>query len=99
MPIFLMGFFTALTDFLLKLLGKKGVKLAFFTVYTALLIAVMNGVANFALNHVDVSSFMTPTICWFLMKLKAFSLLSTYFAFMSANWLKRKMVQFWTYGN
>jgi len=99
MPIFLAGFFTALAEFLIKLFGKNGAKLAFFTVYTALLVTVMNSVFNFAMNHVDVASFMTPTICWFLTKLKAFDLLSVYFSFMTANWLKRKMVQFWTYGN
>lgn len=99
MPVFLIGFFTALTDFLVKLLGKKGAKLAFFTIYTTLLITVMTGVSNFAMSHIDMSSFMTPTICWFLTQLKAFDLLATYFSFMSANWLKMKMVQFWTYGN
>lgn len=99
MPVFLIGFFTALTDFLVKLLGKKGAKLVFFTAYTALLIEVLTGVANFAMSHINMSSFMTPTICWFLTQLNAFELLSTYFAFASANWLKMKIVQFWTYGN
>ena len=50
-------------------------------------------------GFIDMGSFMTPTICWFLTQLNAFELLSTYFAFASANWLKMKMVQFWTYGN
>ncbi len=99
MPMFLTGFFTALTDFLIKLFGKKGAKLAFFTLYTTLLVTVMSGVKDFAMAHVDMGSFMTPTICWFLTQLNAFELLSTYFAFASANWLKMKMVQFWTYGN
>jgi hypothetical protein len=99
MPLFLAGFFTAITDFLIKLLGKKGAKLAFFTVYTTLLITVMNGVADFALNHFDTSSFMTPTICWFLTQLGAFDILGAYFSFMSANWLKSKMVKFWTNGD
>ena len=99
MPMFLKGFFTALVDFLMKLFGKKGAKLAFFTIYTTLLITVMGGVSDFAMAHIDMSSFMTPTICWFFAQLHAFDLLATYFAFMSANWLKMKMVQFWTYGN
>lgn len=99
MPVFLVGFFTAITEFLLKLFGKKGAKLAFFTVYTALLIAVLTGVKDIVLSNVDTSAFMTPTICWFLTQLNAFGLLSAYFAFISANWLKSKMVQFWTYNN
>lgn len=99
MPVFLVGFFTAITEFLLKLFGKKGAKLAFFTVYTALLIAVLTGVKDIVLSNVDTSAFMTPTICWFLNSLNAFGLLSAYFAFISANWLKSKMVQFWTYNN
>lgn len=99
MPMFLTGFFTALVDFLMKLFGKKGAKLAFFTIYTTLLITVMGGVSDFAMAHIDMSSFMTPTICWFFTQLHVFDLLATYFAFMSANWLKMKMVQFWTYGN
>lgn len=99
MPMFLTGFFTALVDFLMKLFGKKGAKLAFFTIYTTLLITVMKGVSDIAMAHMDMSSFMTPTICWFLSQLHALELLSTYFAFASANWLKMKMVQFWTYGN
>ena len=99
MPIFLTGFFTAITDFLLKLFGKTGAKMAFFTVYCALLVAVLRGVENFALQYIDMSSFMTPTICFFLTKFGAFDALGAFFAFMSANWLKAKMVQFWTYGN
>ncbi len=99
MPVFLIGFFTAITDFMLKLFGKKGAKLAFFAVYTTLLITVLNGVADFVLTNVNTSAFMTPTICFFLNQLDAFGLLGAYFAFMSANWLKAKMVQFWTSGN
>lgn len=99
MPIFLTGFFTILADFLIKLFGKTGAKLAFFTVYTALLVAVLRGVENFAMSHIDMSSFMTPTICFFLTKFGAFDALGAFFAFLSANWLKSKMVQFWTYGN
>lgn len=99
MPMFLAGFFTSLTEFLVKLFGKKGAKIAFFTVYTTLLITVMNGVASFAMQHIDMSSFMTPTICYFLRKFQAFDLLGTYFSFMSANWLKTKMIDFWTSGN
>lgn len=99
MPIFLTGFFTALAEFLVKLFGKKGAKIAFFTVYTTLLVTVLVGVKDFVISNVDTSSFMTPTICFFLNQLNAFGLLSTYFAFISANWLKSKMVQFWTNGN
>ena len=99
MPVFLVGFFTALVDFLVKLFGKKGAKLAFFTIYTTLLVTVMNGVSDFALNYINISSFMTPTICWFFNELRVFDLLATFFSFLSANWLKTKMVQFWTYGN
>jgi len=99
MPSFLVGFFTAITDFLLKLFGKKGAKLAFFTVYCTLLITVLSGIKDFVLANVNMSSFMTPTMCYFLTQLNAFGLLSAYFAFISANWLKSKMVQFWTYGN
>ncbi len=99
MPLFLTGFFTSITDFMLKLFGKKGAKLAFFTVYTTLLITVLNGVSDFVLSNVNTSAFMTPTICFFLSQLNAFDLLGAYFAFISANWLKSKMVQFWTYGN
>lgn len=99
MPIFLVGFFTALGEFLVKLFGKKGAKLAFFTVYCTLLITVLVGIKEFVLSHVDTSAFMTPTICWFLNEVNAFGLLSAYFAFISANWLKAKVVQFWTSGN
>ena len=99
MGYFLTGFFTAISSFLLKLFGKKVSKAVFFTAYLALLIAVLTGVKDFVLANVDTSAFMTPTICYFLNKLHAFSLLSSYFAFASANWLKAKTVQFWTSGN
>lgn len=99
MPLFLTGFFTAMTDFLLKLFGKKGAKIAFFTVYTALLITILHGVSDFALNNIDVSSFITPSMCWLLNELNAFGLLATYFSFLSVNWLKSKTVHFWTSGN
>jgi len=99
MGYFLTGFFTAITDFFIKFFGKKVTKAVFFTAYLAVLIAVLDGVSNFALSHINTSSFMTPTICYFLTKLQAFSLLSSYFAFASANWLKAKTVQFWTTGN
>ncbi len=99
MGYFLTGFFTAITNFLLKLFGKKATKAVFFTAYLALLIAVLSGVKDFVIANVDTSSFMTPTICFFLTKLHAFALLSSYFAFASANWLKAKTVQFWTSGN
>ncbi|AFL68273.1 hypothetical protein [Sulfurospirillum barnesii] len=99
MPVFLTGFFIAITEFLLKLFGKNGAKIAFFTVYTTLLVTVMNGVSQFAFNHFDTNDFMTPTICWFFTQLGAFNILGAYISFISANWLKRKMVHFWTYGN
>jgi len=99
MGYFLTGFFTSITGFFIKLVGKKVTKVLTFTAYLALLVAVLNGVKDFALANIDFSSFMTPTICFFLTKLHAFSLLSSYFAFASANWLKAKTVQFWTSGN
>jgi len=71
-------------------------KLAVFSIYTAMLIFFLNGVSDFAMSHISSSSFMTPTICWFFTKLKAFDLLATYFSFMSANWLKSKIIQYWT---
>lgn len=71
-------------------------KLAVFSIYTAMLIAFLHGVSNFAMEHMNFSSFMTPTICWFLSQLKALDLLATYFSFMSANWLKAKIIQYWT---
>lgn len=71
-------------------------KLAVFTLYTGMLLFFLNGVANFAMSHIDMSSFMTPTICFFLTQFGAPNLLSTFFAFMSANWLKAKIIQYWT---
>ena len=99
MPFFVGSLLSGLADLLLKFFGKKGAKMAFFAVYTALLIAVLNGVKDVVVNNFDISSFMTPTICYFLNRLNAFGLLSTYIAFISANWLKSKTVQFWTSGN
>ena len=90
---------SGLTDLLMKFFGKQGAKIAFFAVYTVLLVTVLNGVKDVVLNNFDTSSFMTPTICYFLNRLNAFGLLSTYIAFISANWLKKKTVQFWTSGN
>ena len=72
-------------------------KAAIYTAYTALLIEILNGVRDFALDHIDFSSFMTPTICYFFTQLNVFGLLTTYFSVISANWLKSKIVQFWTY--
>ena len=79
--------------------GSKAKQLAIFTAYTALLIEVLNAVKDFAMAHIDMSSFMTPTICYFFTQFKVPTLLATYFSLMSANWLKAKVVQFWTYNN
>ena len=97
MGYFLIG--SAVIDFLIKLLGKKVTKAVFFTAYLLILVTVLNGVKNFAMSYINTSSFITPTICYFYTNLHAFSLLSSYFAFASANWLKAKTVQFWTSGN
>ena len=95
MPLFLVG----LVEAIFRFFGDKAKKIAFFSVYCGLLLAVMTGVKDFAMNHTNFSSFMTPTICFFFTKLKAFEILSTYFAFISANWIKTKVVNFWTYGS
>jgi len=71
-------------------------KMAVFTLYTGMLLFFLNGVANFAMAHMDFSSFMTPTICWFFTQLNAGNLLATYFSFLSVNWLKAKIIQYWT---
>ena len=93
------GLAQGVIDSLLKVFGKKVTKLAFFSIYLLVLVGVLNGVKNFAMSYIDTSAFITPTICYFYTNLHAFSLLATYFAFASANWLKAKTVKFWTSGN
>lgn len=72
------------------------IKIAIFTVYLVVIVAVVTGVKDFVLANVDTSSFMTPTICWFFNELNVFGLLSAYFGFMSVNWLKSKVIQYWS---
>lgn len=95
LPAMIAGAVTAIIDFL-KDSAKKAV---IFTAYTALLIEVLNGVKDYAMAHSDFSSFMTPTICYFFTQLDVANLLSTFFAVVSANWLKAKIVQFWTFNS
>lgn len=71
-------------------------KLAVFSLYTGMLIVFLTGVFNFAMSHINMSSFMTPTICWFLTQFRFSEILGAYFSFMSANWLKSKIIQYWT---
>ncbi|ASC94217.1 hypothetical protein [Sulfurospirillum diekertiae] len=80
----------------LKISAKKA---AIYTAYTALLVEILNSVKDYAMAHSDFSSFMTPTICYFFTQLNVSGLLTTYFAVVSANWLKAKVVQFWTFNS
>ncbi len=99
MPSLIGSLLGGLADLLMRFFGKKVSKVAFFAVYTALLVAVLQGLKDVVINNFDVSGFMTPTICYFLTRFDAFGLLSTYISFISANWLKSKTVQFWTSGS
>lgn len=71
-------------------------KIGVFAVYLILLTTVLNGIKDFVLAHTNISSFMTPTMCFFLNQLNAFGLLGAYFAFKSSNWLKSMIVKYWT---
>jgi hypothetical protein len=72
------------------------IKIAIFTIYLVVIVSVVDGVKDYVLSNFDTSSFMTPTICYFLNELNAFSLISAYFGFMSINWLKSKVIQYWS---
>lgn len=76
-------------------LVQFAIKLAVFSAYTALLVLFLNGISNFVMSYANMNSFMTPTICWFFTQFKVPSLLATFFSFMSANWLKAKVIQYW----
>lgn len=67
-----------------------------FTAYMAFLVGILLSLKELVINYTDFSSWITPTICYFLTRLKVDLLLSSYIAFASANWLKSKVVNYWT---
>lgn len=91
------GWVAGALGYVFDFFSESAKKIAIFTAYCALLVEFLNGVSDFAMAHFDMSSFMTPTICWFFTQFHVDSLLATYFSLISANWLKSKVVQFWTY--
>jgi len=75
---------------------KVAAKFLAFTVYMAMLVAFLAGLKTIILNYTDFSSWITPTICYFLTRLKVDFLISSSIAFSSANWLKSKVAAYWT---
>ena len=71
-------------------------KIALFVVYMALLTGILLSLKEIILNYTDFSSWITPTMCYFLERLQVPYLLSTSIAFGSANWLKAKIANYWT---
>ena len=68
-----------------------------FTAYMALLVGILVSLKTIIQNYTDFSSWMTPTICYFLTRLQADFLISSAIAFASANWLKAKVANYWTH--
>ena len=77
-------------------MGKYIGKFALFSMYMALLVAILLSVKDLVLSYTDFSSWITPTICYFLTRLKADFLISSVIAFSSANWLKSRITSYWT---
>jgi len=75
-----------------KLIGKG---LA-FTFYMAFLVGILLSLKEIVLSYTDFSSWITPTICYFLTRLKVDFLISSTIAFSSANWLKSRITSYWT---
>jgi len=77
---------------MLHMLGKG---LA-FGLYMAFLVAILVSLKELVVSYTDFTSWITPTICYFLTRLKADILISSAIAFASANWLKSKVSNYWT---
>ena len=66
-----------------------------FSAYMAFLVGILVGMKEILIQYTDFSSWMKPTVCYFLTRLKADIILSSAIAFASANWLKLKIVSYW----
>ncbi len=77
---------------MLHLIGKG---LA-FTLYLAMLVSILATFKVIIVNYTDFTSWITPTVCYFLTRLKVDFLIGTSISFASANWLKSKVAKYWT---
>lgn len=75
---------------------RIAIKVLAFTAYMAMLVTFLVSLKAIVIQYTDFNSWMTPTICYFLTRLKVDILLSSFIAFASANWLKSKVVDYWT---
>ena len=71
-------------------------KILGFTIYLAFLVAILVGLKEILITYTDFSSWMKPTVCYFLNRLQADILIASSIAFASSNWLKARVVAYWT---
>ena len=77
---------------MLHLIGKA----LLFAGYMAFLVVILASLKTIVMSYTNFSSWITPTICYFLNRLEADTLIGSSIAFSSANWLKSKVTNYWT---